>query len=119
MNSHVLHGSESLCKLLRYLAEHAIDIPAQRSRNIRLLPKSSDAPRIRPAVRFTIRVQAGRLRSKIAEYYNSEGAEDPIQLEMPKGTYVLSFHRREPSPAKLHGDPTYPHKKNRRRRGGR
>ena len=25
VNSHVLHGSESLCKLLRYLAEHALD----------------------------------------------------------------------------------------------
>ena len=27
LNSHVLHGSESLCKLLRYLAEHALDHP--------------------------------------------------------------------------------------------
>ena len=35
------------------------------------------------------------MRLKIAEYYASEGAEDPIQVEMPKGTYVVSFHRRE------------------------
>ena len=27
VNSQVLHGSESLCKLLRYLAEHALDHP--------------------------------------------------------------------------------------------
>ena len=27
LNSHVLHGSESLCKLLRYLAEYALDHP--------------------------------------------------------------------------------------------
>jgi len=46
-------------------------------------------------------VQAGRLRLKMAEYYASEGAEDPIQVEVPKGTYVLSFHRREASAARL------------------
>ena len=27
IGSHVLHGSESLCKLLRYLAEHALHHP--------------------------------------------------------------------------------------------
>ncbi len=27
VNSHVLHGSESLCKLLRYLADRALDHP--------------------------------------------------------------------------------------------
>ena len=27
VSSHALHGSESLCKLLRYLAKHAIDHP--------------------------------------------------------------------------------------------
>jgi hypothetical protein len=27
INSHSLHSSESLCKLLRYLAEHSLDHP--------------------------------------------------------------------------------------------
>ena len=27
VGSHALHGSESLCKLLRYLAKHAVDHP--------------------------------------------------------------------------------------------
>jgi hypothetical protein len=58
-------------------------------------------PNFDPQSDSTIRVQAGRLRLKIAEYYASEGAEDPIQVEMPKGTYVISFHRREGSSAKL------------------
>jgi hypothetical protein len=39
-----------------------------------------------------VRVQAGRLRTKLAEYYNSDGSDDPIVVELPKGTYVLSFH---------------------------
>jgi hypothetical protein len=101
VNSHVLHGSESLCKLLRYLAEHAIDHPGSSLKEYQIATEVFGRPQnFDPQSDSTIRVQAGRLRLKIAEYYNSEGAEDPIQLEMPKGTYVVSFHRREPSPAK-------------------
>lgn len=39
-------------------------------------------------------MQAGRLRVKLAEYYGSEGAEDPILVELPKGTYVPTFRHR-------------------------
>jgi hypothetical protein len=39
-------------------------------------------------------VQAGRLRSKLAEYYAGEGAEDPFVIELPKGAYLLSVHPR-------------------------
>ena len=42
-----------------------------------------------------VRVQAGRLRAKLAEYYASDAsADDAIWVELPKGTYVLSFHPR-------------------------
>src|SRR5260370_31351603 len=41
-----------------------------------------------------VRVQAGRLRTKLAEYYGSEGADDSILVEMPKGNYLLTFHQR-------------------------
>jgi hypothetical protein len=49
-----------------------------------------------------VRVQAGRLRSKLAEYYGSEGAEDPVWVELPKGTYVLTFHHGSAASAKAH-----------------
>jgi hypothetical protein len=47
-----------------------------------------------------VRVQAGRLRSKLTEYYSSDGLEDSVVVELPKGTYVLSFHHRNHSAAK-------------------
>src|ERR1700738_4907707 len=101
LNSHVLHGSESLCKLLRYLAEHALDHPGSSLKEYQIATEVfGRSPNFDPQSDSTIRVQAGRLRLKIAEYYASEGAEDPIQVEIPKGTYVLSFHRREPSAAR-------------------
>ncbi len=102
VNSHVLHGSESLCKLLRYLAEHALDHPGSSLKEYQIATEVFGRPaNFDPQSDSTIRVQAGRLRLKLAEYYGSEGVDDPIQVEMPKGTYVISFHRREPSAAKV------------------
>ncbi|MDP9337360.1 MAG: hypothetical protein M3P45_00670 [Acidobacteriota bacterium] len=50
-----------------------------------------------PQVDSMVRVQAGRLRAKLAEYYNADSAaDDPVLVELPKGTYVLSFHPRTP-----------------------
>jgi len=101
LNSHVLHGSESLCKLLRYLAEHALDHPGSPLKEYQIATEVfGRSPSFDPQSDSTIRVQAGRLRLKLSEYYASEGADEPIQVEIPKGTYVVSFHRREPSVAR-------------------
>jgi hypothetical protein len=102
-HSHVLHGSESLCKLLRYLARHALDHPGSPIKEYQIATevfgRSADFD---PQLDSMVRVQAGRLRVKLAEYYNSEGVEDPIQVELPRGTYVLSFHHRVLGTQKQH-----------------
>ncbi len=101
VNSHVLHGSESLCKLLRYLAEHALDHPGSSLKEYQIATEVFGRPHdFDPQHDSTIRVQAGRLRLKLAEYYGSEGAEDSLIVEVPKGTYVVSFHHRAAMPAK-------------------
>lgn len=38
-----------------------------------------------------VRVEARRLRVKLAEYYSGEGREDPLRIEMPKGGYLPHF----------------------------
>ena len=53
-------------------------------------------PRIDPIVR----VQAGKLRAKLAEYYETRGTADPLRIEYPKGSYVPQF-RSFPSVAEL------------------
>ena len=40
-----------------------------------------------------VRVEAGRLRSRLAEYYKKLGRQDPIHISLPKGTYVPVFYR--------------------------
>jgi hypothetical protein len=93
INSHTLHGSESLCKLLRYLADHATKHPGVAPKEYQIATEVFGRPSdFDPQLDSLVRVQAGRLRSKIAEYYSSEGPDDPILVELPKGTYALAFH---------------------------
>jgi hypothetical protein len=94
-SSHALHGSESLCKLLRYLAMHALTHPGVSLKEYEIATQVFHRPDdFDPQLDSTIRVQAGRLRLKLAEYYGAEGADDPILVDLPKGGYLLRFHHR-------------------------
>lgn len=101
VSSQHLHSSESLCKLLRYLARHALDHPGSPIKEYQIATevfgRSDDFD---PQVDSMVRVQAGRLRLKLTEYYNTEGLEDPVVVELPKGTYVVSFHPRNNASSK-------------------
>jgi TolB-like protein/Tfp pilus assembly protein PilF len=44
-----------------------------------------------------VRVEAGRLRNKLREYYEHEGKEDPVRIELPKGSYIPAFQWRQPA----------------------
>ena len=98
--SSVLHGSEALCRLLRYLAGQALAHPGVPVKEYQLATEVFGRPAdFDPRMDSTVRVQTGRLRSKLAEYYPSAGADDPIVLEIPKGSYSLVFHYRAAAPA--------------------
>ena len=95
LSSHALHGSESLCKLLRYLATLSLDHPGSSPKEYQIATEVFGRPQdFDPHVDSMVRVQAGRLRTKLAEYYASEGLDDPVLVEVPKGTYALKFQQR-------------------------
>jgi hypothetical protein len=97
VSSNVLQGSESLCKLLRYLAEQALEHPGAAVKEYQIATEVFGRPSyFDPRLDSTVRVQTGRLRSKLAEYYGSVGADDPVVVEIPKGSYTLTFHLRMP-----------------------
>lgn len=101
--SQALHGSESLCKLLRYLAKHALEQPGIPLKEYQIATELfGRQPDFDPQLDSMVRVQAGRLRSKLGEYYGSEGADDPVWVELPKGTYVLTFHQGSPGVGRGH-----------------
>jgi len=94
--SHSLRGSESLCKLLQYLAKQSLDHPEASLKEYQIATevygRQADFD---PQADSTIRVQVGRLRMKLADYYASEGANDPIVVRIPKGSYHLVFEPRQ------------------------
>jgi TolB-like protein len=48
-----------------------------------------------PRTDSIVRVQAGKLRSRLEKYYAVEGIDDPVIVEYPKGSYVPNFKLRE------------------------
>jgi TolB-like protein len=47
-----------------------------------------------PSIDATVRVEAGRLRTRLREYYAEAGCHDPIIIEVPKGGYRATFTER-------------------------
>lgn len=47
-----------------------------------------------PANDSVVRVEAARLRRTLANYYESEGRDDPVVIGIPKGGYVPAFQLR-------------------------
>src|ERR1017187_3029097 len=103
VSSPLLQSSDALCKLLQYLAHHTLYSPADHLKEYQIatevLGRSSDYD---PHSDSSVRVQVGRLRGKLAEYYFSAGAPDPIQIDVPKGRYGLTFERRIAAPEPAH-----------------
>ena len=105
VTSGLLKGSDSLCRLLRYLAERHVDHPGELIKEYQIATEVFGRPHdFDPRLDATVRVQTGRLRSKLAEYYALEGASDPLILDIPRGAYSLAIHVKtvaDPVPAVL------------------
>lgn len=104
--SPLLNGSDALCRLLRFLATEAVINPGVAVKEYRIATELFHRPpEFDPKLDSTVRVQTARLRSKLAEYYGTDGATDDLLVEIPKGSYLLSYHHKsapaveEPAPA--------------------
>lgn len=49
-----------------------------------------------PHVDAIVRVQASMLRKRLASYYEHEGRESNLRIELPRGGYVPAFHESTP-----------------------
>jgi len=98
--SHSLRGSESLCKLLEYLARQSVERPDAPLKEYQIATEVyGRQANFDPQSDSTIRVHVGRLRMKLAEHYAGEGANDPILVRIPKGSYHLVFEMKAAPPA--------------------
>ena len=51
----------------------------------------SKSPDFKDSKDAAVRVEVHRLRKRLAEYYEQEGAHDPIRIVIPTGQYVPSL----------------------------
>jgi hypothetical protein len=101
LSSNTFRSCGSLRKLLEFLVNCAIAGDTRDLKEYRIgveglgKPPSYD-PRVDPSVR----VQVGRLRSRLSEYYLHEGQHDAVVIQIPKGGFSVEFEqRRAPDPS--------------------
>lgn len=91
-----LAGSERLRGLIRFLSEESLQGRGDeiRAKTVALdhYGYTIDELADRESV---VRVDAGRLRRKLDEYYRSDGSGDPVVIILPKGSYNPQFVYKE------------------------
>jgi TolB-like protein len=55
-----------------------------------------------PRLDSIVRVEARRLRTKLDEYYAGPGSQDPVLIQMRRGSYVPAFEERPPEVQESH-----------------
>ena len=93
--SQTFANSERLSRFLRFTVEETLQGRGDQVKEYLLGLEVFDRnqsydPRTDPIVR----VEAGRLRSKLGEYYDNEGRNDALLIQYRKGSYVPAFHKR-------------------------
>lgn len=100
LQSQTLHSADSLRGFLRFVAGKAIDNQESQLKEYviatEVFGRNED---YNPRIDSTVRVQAGRLRTKLAEYYSTEGKGDRVLIDLPKGQYtpVFSYTQAKPT----------------------
>jgi serine/threonine-protein kinase len=86
--------SERLVRFLRYIAGETLDGRSDRLKEYTIAIEVFGRPETYdPQVDSLVRVQASLLRDRLAKYYENEGRDEPIRIEVPKGRYEPVFQR--------------------------
>lgn len=92
VNSKTFETSEVHRRLLQYLAEKSIAGDACRLKEYTIGLEAFGKPdTYDPKQDSIVRLQVGRLRQKLAAYYQSEANGDAVLVGLPKGAFKLTF----------------------------
>jgi hypothetical protein len=87
-----LHGSDNLKAFLRFIVDKSIeDHEGQLKEYVIATEVFGRGNEFDSRVDSVVRVQAGRLRTKLHEYYETEGKDDRVLIGLPKGQYTPVF----------------------------
>jgi TolB-like protein len=85
--------SQRMSRFLRFTVEQSLEGRADRLKEYLIGVEVYDKPEtLDPRFDPIVRVEAGRLRAKLREYYETDGREDVILISFPKRSYAPLFH---------------------------
>lgn len=97
--SSALRYSERSCRFLRYVVEQQLAGNDGQLKEAVLAVEIFDREASYDSrVDSVVRVEARRLREKLDKYYSGEGREDPVVIELPKGSYAPAITVRSSMP---------------------
>ncbi len=95
LQSDTFRSTEVLRRLLRFLADRSIEGDADQLKEYAIgLDALGKPATYDPRHDAGVRIQVGRLRQKLAEYYRTEGKDDPVNIDLPKGHFKLTWESR-------------------------
>jgi hypothetical protein len=98
-SSSYFNKSARLRELFLYLCERVLEESAEeiheREVGHKVFGRSEDYD---PIADNIVRVHASMLRKRIAQYFATEGAQEPIVIDIPKGNYAPVFRERSSAP---------------------
>ncbi|MGH9349907.1 MAG: hypothetical protein ACRD26_21865 [Vicinamibacterales bacterium] len=93
-------ASDRLRRFLRYVVERTLAGEGDRLKEYVVGTEVFDRDdRYDPRVDSLVRVEAGRLRARLDEYYSRQGLADPVIIRVPRGSYAPVFEHRQVVPA--------------------
>ena len=85
-------SSERLCRFLRFTVEETL---AGKTDQLKETIVGAEVfgrkPDYDPRLDAVVRIEAVKLRARLKEYYDNEGRNDPVRIDLPKGGYVPVF----------------------------
>jgi len=94
LSSQVFSTADRMTRFLRFVVEETLEGKGDNLNELLLGMAVYDRDRkFDPRVDSIVRVDAGRLRAKLREFYASEGEKSQIAIEIPKGSYRAVFKR--------------------------
>lgn len=95
LQSRIFRASEVIRHLFLYLAEKSLQGEADSLKEYTIALDALGKPEsFDPRHESVVRMHLVRLRQKLVEYYNTEGADDPIVVDIPKGGFRVRFELR-------------------------
>jgi TolB-like protein len=89
-------NADRMAGFLRYIVDRALAGEGDQIKEyvvgVEVFGRSADYD---PRVDSLVRVEARRLRTKLDEYYAGPGRDDPVVIELRRGTYVPQFQNRD------------------------